>query len=271
MKASHSGPMFFDEQRSGDAVNQSIVRNTFEPTSLTSKDAAATTNDVTEDMGNGSSIAPALNMGFEPLEEDLEQVTQLCNLTVELCKHPLHKAASPTRSLPHPRAIATPPDSTHPTSEIVRLADLEIGRLLSMTAKLSNMVAQIGSMDPPRFINELGSADPSSHRQRLQARSTILLVLSCYSRLEVIFLSTLDALREVHKSGKPLEDSHQLMPGLVVDGFPLGTCQDLQLRFAIQLCEQTLEIIRKTTGQCGKANPATLSDIGDALAKLLTP
>ena len=64
-------------------------------------------------MGIRSSIAPALNAEFERQEEDLKQMTQLCNLTVELCKHPLHKATSPIRSPPNPRMMTTPPDSAH--------------------------------------------------------------------------------------------------------------------------------------------------------------
>ena len=153
---------------------------------------------------------------------------------------------------------------------MVRLAGLEIGQLLSMTARLSNVVAYIGSAEAPRLVSEEEPATTNGQREQLCRRSTMLQALSCCFRLEVIFSNALDALQQVQKSGKPLEDSHRLMPGLAVDGFSLGTCQDLQLRFAIQLCEQAVGIIRRSTSRCDKTNSAALADIGDALGKLLT-
>ncbi|MCJ1434195.1 hypothetical protein MMC27_003562 [Xylographa pallens] len=265
-----NGPMLFNEQNSGNATNNSIGQNQLEHAASIRNNAAATKSDVGVNMGISLSTAEILNTGIAPHEEDLRRVTQLFNLTVELCKHPLYNAAPQSRSPPNPRTMTTPPDSTHSASETVHLADLEIGQLLSMTTQLSNLVAQIGSVNPQTFMKDPSPADTSGQKQRLQSRSTILLVLSCYSRLEMIFLSTIDALREVQKSGKRPEDLHRLLPRLVVDGFSFSTCQDLQLRFVVQLCEQALEIIRTTTGQCGKANAATFDDIGNALGKFLT-
>ncbi|EED17264.1 hypothetical protein TSTA_023180 [Talaromyces stipitatus ATCC 10500] len=174
------------------------------------------------------------------IAEDTSDDIQLCNLTIALSRHPLHPAAM----------SAAPPLLRR---KIVRVADLEIGRLLSMTAQLARIVPVNDNASYPR-----------------QAQSTILLILSCYSRLEAMFSSAVDALRELQKSEKPLDDSHPLMTGLVVDGFSLGTSQELQMRFIIQLCEQTRETILQATVGLMEPDLITLHGIGVAIGKLLS-
>ncbi|KAK6079486.1 hypothetical protein SCUP234_05655 [Seiridium cupressi] len=75
-------------------------------------------------------------------------------------------------------------------------------------------------------------------------RSTTLLALSCYTRLEILYSRSLDILLAVRNGEQQLRDVHLLTPGLSVDGFSLARCADLQLHFVIQLYQQTHTRIR---------------------------
>lgn len=104
-----------------------------------------------------------------------------------------------------------------------------------MTARIKKLVAENGG----------------SERQFFQDRSTALLALGCYTRLELIYSRMLDTLQELQSCGEHLADIEPIMPDLSIDGFSLGGCRDVQLQFAMQICQEALERLRRSIGDSG--------------------
>ena len=103
-----------------------------------------------------------------------------------------------------------------------------------MTCRLRDIVTRIRAPDE--------GAPQGSKRYD---RSTALMVLSCYIRLDILYSRALEILRRARDSGQARGGTPQLqMPELVVDGFSLGQCPDLQLTFLIYLHEQAGDRIR---------------------------
>ncbi|KAI9035770.1 uncharacterized protein KD926_002920 [Aspergillus affinis] len=145
--------------------------------------------------------------------------------------------------------MQTPASSEHSSPTSPCLSDLQIGRLLSITVQLRNLVAEIASVDSEKSLDE---APPGADHVSPD-RSTALIVLSCYSRLDVIYTRDVDILRDVQRRGVPLRPSDRLMPSLAINGFSLASCHGIQLMFIIQLYEQTRDSIRESMRKCGES------------------
>ncbi|KAE8324515.1 hypothetical protein BDV39DRAFT_207809 [Aspergillus sergii] len=173
-------------------------------------------------------------------EGHLQCLKELCELNIALFQHPLHASPAQDQNTEQPQ---TTPDTTNNSSgdasttrkPSFSVAELQIGQLLSLTARIKKLVAENGG----------------SEKQFFQDRSTALLALSCYTRLELIYSRMLDTLQELQSSSEHLADTEPIMPDLSIDGFSLGGCRDVQLRFAMQICQEALERLRRSIGITG--------------------
>ena len=174
-------------------------------------------------------------------DDQITLLTQLCELNVALFQHPLHrekdKPTSRTASVSdngatQPQATdAQPGDNSSPPE--LNLYDLSTGSLFEMTCRLKDIVTRI------RALDEGTPQGPERYD-----RSTALMALSCYTRLDVLYSRALEILVHARNSGQALSSSHPQMPELIIDGFSMGRCLDLQLNFLIHLHEQAGERIR---------------------------
>ncbi|KAK9415792.1 hypothetical protein SUNI508_10092 [Seiridium unicorne] len=186
-------------------------------------------------MGMGANGPGSMGKGNE---EQTQLLTRLCDLNVALFQHALSRDNNPSTSSsqraarrgesPTQMSAAEPPadNNTTPPWDL-SVSDLGIGKLLHMTYELKEIMPRIWQ------------TNPEGHD-----RSTTLLALSCYTRLEILYSRSLDILLAVRNGEQQLRDVHLLTPGLSVDGFSLARCADLQLHFVIQLYQQTHTRIR---------------------------
>lgn len=174
-------------------------------------------------------------------QEHLWCLKELCEINVALFQHPLHTGPIPSQrktyeqTMPTTTSASGSADTPTTGKPHFSVAELQIGQLLSLTARIKKLVAENGG----------------SERQFFQDRSTALLALSCYTRLELVYSRMLDALHELQNSGQHLTDPEPLMPDLSIDGFSLGKCRDVQLKFAIQICQEALKMLRQSIGISG--------------------
>ncbi|KAI3326236.1 hypothetical protein HD806DRAFT_440806 [Xylariaceae sp. AK1471] len=148
---------------------------------------------------------------------DINYVKQLCDVHIALVQHPLHNEALAKQA-------------QDPAGTSARVADLQLGRLFALTVQLKEMTGSATSFT--------GDNIAESSRKVPNDNATILLAFSCHERLDQLYARAIETLRDAQKSDQGLDASYQLMPGLSVDGFSLGACQDFQLSFVLQLCEQ---------------------------------
>lgn len=193
-------------------------------------------------------------------DDQIKLLTQLCELNVALFQHPLHRekdtAASrlalPLESTTQPPSDAQPSDN--PGSPELNLCDLGTGSLFEMTCRLKDIVTR---------IRALGEGTPQGPER--YDRSTGLMALSCYIRLDVLYSRALKVLLHARNSGqalnggRALSGTHPKMPELIIDGFSMGRCLDLQLNFLIHLHEQAGERIRS----CIRSAEGTTCVAGD--------
>ncbi|KAB8219913.1 hypothetical protein BDV33DRAFT_173129 [Aspergillus novoparasiticus] len=190
-------------------------------------------------VSQSNSVPPGDTTSHSP-EKHLQCLRELCELNIALFQHPLHANPAKDQNTEQSHTtLDTTSDSSGDASTTRKprfsVAELQIGQLLSLTARIKKLVAENGG----------------SERQFFQDRSTALLALSCYTRLELIYSRMLDALRELQSSGEHLTDTEPIMPDLSIDGFSLGGCRDVQLRFAMQICQEALERLRHSIGISG--------------------
>ncbi|KAK6835880.1 hypothetical protein RU639_001761 [Aspergillus parasiticus] len=190
-------------------------------------------------VSQSNSVAPGDTTLHSP-EENLQCLKELCELNIALFQHPLHASPAQDQNTEQSHTtFETISDSSGDASTTRKpsfsVAELQIGQLLSLTARIKKLVAENGG----------------SEKQFFQDRSTALLALSCYTRLELIYSRMLDALRELESIGEHLADTEPIMPDLSIDGFSLGGCRDVQLRFAMQICQEALERLRRSIGIAG--------------------
>ncbi|KAH6634365.1 hypothetical protein B0J18DRAFT_17012 [Chaetomium sp. MPI-SDFR-AT-0129] len=183
-------------------------------------------------------------------EDHAQLLTQLCQLNVSLFQHPLHhnKARNhetATRNTP-PQTDIQPPFS---------LSDLRTGDLFQLTCRLKDIVTQLRAED----TESTSAQGPTKHYDR----STALMVLSCYTRLEILYSRAVEILMGARgsESNNTVMDNinnhhhptntHEspagttaIMPELVIDGFSMGQCLDLQLGMLIQLHETARDKLR---------------------------
>ena len=181
----------------------------------------------------------AMYFTTEKGDDQIKLLTQLCELNVALFQHPLHrekdKAASRSTTgsengTAQQQADAQPGDNSSPPE--MNLYDLSTGCLFEMTCRLKDIVTRI------RALDEGTPQGPERYD-----RSTALMALSCYTRLDVLYSRALEILVHARNSGQVLNTQPQ-MPELIIDGFSMGRCLDLQLNFLIHLHEQAGERIR---------------------------
>lgn len=182
-------------------------------------------------------------------DDHIQLLTQLCELNVALFQHPLHrendKAGVRTMMASHlekpteQQPVDAPPgdsSSNHSSGSSIadlNVSDLRTGNLFEMTCRLKDIVTRIRAQD------EAAAQGPERYD-----RSTALMALSCYTRLDVLYSRALDIMIRIRNNGSISESSRHLMPELVIDGFSMGRCVDLQLNFLIQIHEQARERIR---------------------------
>lgn len=105
---------------------------------------------------------------------------------------------------------------------ILSLMYLKVGRLLSLTVQMRNLVLRIASVHGTTWTSLHKAPHGTSHIS--PDRSTTLMVLTCYTRLEVIQTRAVETLRDVQRRGAPLSSSDCLMPTLEIDQFLLTSC-----------------------------------------------
>lgn len=123
---------------------------------------------------------------------------------------------------------------SEPPPPDLSVSDLRIGRVLEIPQQLKDVILRIRSLEDGTAHEEAEGYD----------RSTALLVMSCYTRLETLYSRTTAVLRRVRSGDQRLKDIHLLMPGLVIDGFSISKSYDLQLSCVIYLYDQAHERIR---------------------------
>jgi hypothetical protein len=241
-------------------TNGSAVQSSRSSTHLSRDNTTSTSTLVSEGIiGNHVGIshnsAEDLDNGtVDSQDEEIQFLTQMCELNVALFQHPLHASSTPSKSILHSRTNSSASHSTSRTgigtnsTLRISVADLEIGRLLSMTVQLRNLLAQLRATYTVRSPEFYDQTNVTQQRYPSQDRSTALLTMSCYARLDLIYTHTIEALREIRTCNERFKDTYRLMPELAIDGFSVGSCQDLQLDFAIRLCERTLISIREIIG-----------------------
>lgn len=172
-------------------------------------------------------------------DEQIKLLTQLCELNVALFQHPLRlekDKAAPQRTIDPADPTQPPTDvqsAISPCSPDLNLCDLGTGSLFEMTCRLKDIVTGI------RALDEGAPQGPQRYD-----RPTALMALSCYTRLDVLYSRALEILLRARNSGQALNGAYPQMPELVIDGFSMGRCLDLQLNFLIHLHEQAGERIR---------------------------
>lgn len=190
-------------------------------------------------VSQSNSVPPVDTTSHSP-EEHLQCLRELCELNIALFQHPLHASSAKDQNTAQSHTtLDTTSDSSGDASTTKKpsfsVAELQIGQILSLTARIKKLVAENGG----------------SERQFFQDRSTALLALGCYTRLELIYSRMLDTLQELQSCGEHLADTEPIMPDLSIDGFSLGGCRDVQLRFAMQICQEALERLRRSIGNSG--------------------
>lgn len=165
--------------------------------------------------------APADAAADGSKEADITYIKNLYDIHMILVQHPLYddnSVASRARG-----------------GSCARTSDLQLGRLFEMTTKLKGLTRHATSME---------GIDPfaCSPRDKVMA----LLALSCYTGFSHAYGLAANTLREMQISGQKLDESHQLMSGLTVDGFSLGGGWDFQLNFVVNLCEQIRQRLERT-------------------------
>ncbi|RAQ71779.1 hypothetical protein COH20_001506 [Aspergillus flavus] len=190
-------------------------------------------------VSQSNSVPPGDTTSHSP-EEHLQCLRELCELNIALFQHPLHASSAKDQNTAQSHTtLDTTSDSSGDASTTKKpsfsVAELQIGQILSLTARIKKLVAENGG----------------SERQFFQDRSTALLALGCYTRLELIYSRMLDTLQELQSCGEHLADIEPIMPDLSIDGFSLGGCRDVQLRFAMQICQEALERLRRSIGNSG--------------------
>jgi len=188
------------------------------------------------------------HMNFASAENEDNQIkllTQLCELNIALFQHPLHHdkdktevgsrpATAPENTTQQPALADAQSAHSPPRSPDVSLADLGTGKLFEMTCRLKDIVTRI------RTPEESAAQGPERYD-----RPTALMALSCYTRLDILYSRALEILIRTRNScGQGLDGTHPQMPELIIDGFSMGRCLDLQLNFLIHLHEQAGERIR---------------------------
>lgn len=153
-------------------------------------------------------------------EDDINYVKQLSEFQVAVIQHPLHDDSLTGQAHIAPSA---------------RIADLQLGRLFALTVQLRGATEHLLSLEGVRNL-----------RQVLKDNAAVQLALSCYVRLDYVYSRAVDVLRDIQRSGQKLDDSYQLMSGFAIDGFSLGACQEFQLSFVMQLCEQIRQKLAAT-------------------------
>ncbi|KAK4247257.1 hypothetical protein C7999DRAFT_32339 [Corynascus novoguineensis] len=185
----------------------------------------------------------------ESAEDQIQLLRQLCELNVALFQHPLYrerdKSCLQTMLSPHPEdatprePVRNPPgDDSSGTSNGCHMIepnvnDLQTGNLFEMTCRLKDIITQIRTLD-----------EAAGQGAKRYDRSTALMALSCYTRLDLLYSRALDILARLRNNGPIAENTFQVMPELVIDGFSLGRCPDLQLSFLIHLHEKARDRIR---------------------------
>ncbi|KAK4147662.1 uncharacterized protein C8A04DRAFT_24209 [Dichotomopilus funicola] len=227
---------------SATAVNSTTSQNTSISAGATEQIYALSEQDPTE----SATTTPTTGK-----EDHAQLLTQLCQLNVSLFQHPLHhdKARNnetATRNTPSHTGIQPP----------FSLSDLRTGDLFQLTCRLKDIVTQLRAEDTESISTTQG---PTKHYDR----STALMVLSCYTRLEILYSRAVEILTgargsesnnivtdNINNNHRP-PNSHEsptgtaaIMPELVIDGFSMGQCLDLQLGMLIQLHETARDKLR---------------------------
>ncbi|KAI1475091.1 hypothetical protein F4774DRAFT_304217 [Daldinia eschscholtzii] len=148
------------------------------------------------------------------IEGNASYVKELSDVQVAIINHPLHDDSATNQ---------------------IRVAELQLGQLFTITSQLRDVTKQVISLTP----------EDISHRA-LRDNATVLLVLSCYSRLDFVYARAVDILRDVQSSNQNLDDSYQLISGFSIDGFSLDACKEFQISFVLQLCEQIRQRLNVT-------------------------
>ncbi|KAK1749742.1 hypothetical protein QBC47DRAFT_395247 [Echria macrotheca] len=175
-------------------------------------------------------------------DSQIRLLTQLCELNVALYQHPLHREKDQATS----RTTAAWENTTQSQagdaqsaqnnsnrSHDLNLGDLGTGSLFKLTCRLKDTVTQIRALD-----------EKTPKGPRRYDRPTALMALSCYTRLDVLYSRALEILMLARNTGPAANGTHNQMPELVIDGFSMGQCLDLQLNFLIDLHKQASDRIR---------------------------
>ncbi|AEO59672.1 hypothetical protein MYCTH_2308133 [Thermothelomyces thermophilus ATCC 42464] len=202
-------------------------------------------------------------------QEQIQLLTQLCELNVALFQHPLHRerdksylrpAMTPNSDdMSQPQAGSSPSAGNSPASSDgssiadLNIGDLRTGSLFQLTCRLKDIITRIRAHD-----------EATAHGPKRYDPSTALMALSCYTRLDLLFSRALDILVRLRNSGPIPESMRYLMPELVIDGFSMAGTLDLQLSFLIHLHEQARDRIRTCIRSAG--GPARVGrDKGDSI------
>ncbi|KAI1857476.1 hypothetical protein JX265_011211 [Neoarthrinium moseri] len=202
---------------------------------------AAGQMDLNHDEQDDDRYDPEGEQGYAKL------LAQLCQLNVTLFQHPMHTnngEVLPCMIAGTAGCRQSPgvTQSDNVASQDMSLSDLRIGNLLELTNELRKIVTRIRVLKSGTFQDAHGLE-----------RSTALVVLSCYTRLDILYSRTLEILVKGCNGGQTLKDVHLLMPGLTIDGFSLSGCHDLQLSFLVHLFEKAHARIRTCIGSCSQA------------------
>lgn len=174
-------------------------------------------------------------------DDSVRLLSQLSVLNVALYQHPLRRDRNNIWSQKQSSSESSHQASSHhamdtPPRDLNR-SELGIGKLLEMTSQLQELVTRI------RVVEE---AQPPNGD-----KSTALMALSCYIRFKTLYTRAIEILQRVRNRTQHLNDIHELIPNLVIDGSSMSNCYDVHLDLIINLCEQTHNRIKNCV-QSGK-------------------
>ncbi|KIM94014.1 hypothetical protein OIDMADRAFT_21434 [Oidiodendron maius Zn] len=122
------------------------------------------------------------------------------------------------------------------------VADLGIGKLLQSTTQLGDIVTGLRSLE-----------DGNLQKGEGHDRSTTLMALSCYTRLDTLYSRTIELLLQVRNGNRHFKDEDRLKFDMVIDGFSISGCHNVQLDFLVYLYKQAHERIHSCIQSGGKA------------------
>ena len=236
--------------------------------------------------------------GDDDMVEDMDDkslsfITKLLRLNLALYKDLTQMNTDQSKSLsPVMTSVPLEPSSI-PNPKAALVPTGMIGRLLSLTDQFTTLLGQLGFLahfhrtrdsgsdttSPHGSVSAANSLGNASRRDRSRSGpnasqwerhdpSTTLLVLSCYLHLKEAHSRSRRVLEHVMSQHVEPDGLPELLPDLVIEGFPLAGHGRLQLGMTAKLCEQMFSSIGPYLGLDDKVCDVTADGSDELVEKI---